>query len=161
MAPELKGVGRQVVIEPDGKVTITDRDGSKKTVTEDAAPRKRRPESISGFIFPKGTIESMKPLLKDVYQVSGIERDEAYWLQIDEEAIYSVKYAWRKIREANKGMGGVTFETVARATLETDPQLFSSRAWKDISPEGVSVLMSLLAARILKASSRKVNPSVR
>lgn len=155
------GWGKRLVLEGKGKVTAKKDSVVVSTYQEEAYPRTKGTEKASGFVFPPGTIASMKPLLKDVYQVSGIERDEAYWLQIDEEAIYSVKYAWRKIREANKGMGGVTFETVAKVTLETDPQLFSSRTWKDISNEGVSGLVSLLAARILKASSRKVNPSVR
>lgn len=132
-----------------GKLEVT-MGGKVITIDEKAAPRKK-PEVQTKFFFPQGTIESLKPLLKDVFNVNGIERDETYWLDIDDAAQMEPKEAFAKIKKANKKFGGITAETVAHVVLATDARLGEAKAFGDISAEQVKGLESLLASKIAKS----------
>lgn len=148
-------------IEPDGDGRIRIKSGSiVVTVEETAAPRIRKEgqEKHAKFFFPQGTIESLKPLLKDVFQVNGIERDEGFWLEIDDAAQMTPAEAYKKIVKANKKFGGITAETMAEVVLGTDKLLHQAKAFGNISDQQIKGLESLLAGRITqeyKKSLRK------
>ena len=139
------------VIEQDGDRRIRIISGfTTVTVEETAAPRIRRErtEKHTKFFFPQGTIESLKPLLKEVFHVNGIERDESYWLEIDDEASMTPAKAYKKIVKVNKRFGGITTETIAEVVLATDKSIHEAKAFENISGDQIKGLESLLAGKI-------------
>ncbi|MCX6705117.1 MAG: hypothetical protein NT162_02155 [Candidatus Woesebacteria bacterium] len=148
---ERPSFGKRIGQGGDGRIRIVS-GSTVVTVEETAAPRIRKEgqEKHAKFFFPQGTIESLKPLLKDVFQVNGIERDEGFWLEIDDVAQMTPSEAYKKIVKVNKKFGGITAETMAEVVLGTDKLLHEAKAFGNISGQQIKGLESILAGKIME-----------
>jgi hypothetical protein len=110
-----------------GRVEITT-GGRKIVIEETAAPRRiedrGKPEVKRKSEFPEGTLESLRPLLRELHGIDISEDADSYWLGIDKASGMSPKKAANILKRHGKGR-----VEVARALIITDESLGRNKPW--------------------------------
>ena len=136
-----------------GTLKITAK-GVDKIIIEQAAPRKivdnGNPEKITHFGPPKGTIESLYPLLREITGADNSENADGYWMGVDKKATMLPQNAVNKLKRAGYGH----LET-ANLLIKSDPLISMGMALNNFSQEEVDVKVSEVATLLLPLFQNK------
>lgn len=137
-----------------GKLKIIAR-GTETTLTEQAAPRKvvdhGNPEKIKKTNFPKGAIESLRPLLRDISGTDISEDADGYWMNVDKMATMTPQTAVNRLKRA--GLGHVE---AALLLVKSDPQINIGMALNNFTEEVVDAKISEVANLLLPYFQTKI-----
>jgi len=114
--------GKKIELSAKGKINIIS-DGVVVTIEVSAAPRKTA-DTAKKLEFPEGTLESLRPLLRQVLGTDISEESDSYWLDIDSKATMSTESAANKLKRAGKSRN-----EVARALVVSDKALIEKMPW--------------------------------
>lgn len=131
------GWGKRIEIQGKGRLKV-----GEDIITESAVPRKN-------FVYPEGSIASLRPLLRGLYHELGIERDDYFWSEVDNGAKKHPNTALKDIlfHESNKE---IPYEIIARTILLTDGELKANKESGKLPPQDFDKMQNLLAARLLR-----------
>jgi len=114
------------------KVTVH---GTTVTIKENISPIKTvdkgNPEK-NKVVYPEGTIESLRPLLRDVIGADWSENADSYWMQIDSMANMAPKDAANKLKRA-----GIGRKQTAEMLIMSDPLISSGLRHNNFTQEQV------------------------
>lgn len=136
-----------------GKLKITI-NGEVRTFSEQAAPRKivdnGNPDKKKEVRFPKGTIESLRPLMREVSGADISENADGYWLGVDKMVSMTQQTAVNKLKRA-----GIGHLETARMLIQSDPLINLGLAHNNFSQEEVDVKVSEVATLLLPLFQNK------
>jgi hypothetical protein len=147
------GIERVVINFGNGTVEIT---GSSQAgvLTSEARPLQRSPfptidssrrkVGIKETGIPAGTIDSLRPLMQEVFSDHGLEQDFAYWAKLTEDAPYDPFEACTLLDEANTGP-----LAAAKAVWDSEPLTKKETEYGKISKDFKGHSIAKLARSIL------------
>jgi hypothetical protein len=150
---ERQTFGKRIEITGKGKLRIISGD-TEIIIEETADPKGERGKGKKEveLEFPKGTISSLRPVLRSVFGV--LSEEEGYWDQIDAMATMSPDEAVEKLKEAGIGCG-----EISKMLVITDPILYQNIKFGELKQEQVNDLISKVSSALepLFGSSRPKN----
>lgn len=140
--PERSTFGKKIELVGKGKISIIS-GGTVITIEEEAAPGKAvdvGKEKKKNPDFPEGSLESLRPMLRGVFNIDISENADSYWLEIDSKATMAPEKAANKLKRAGKG-----HVEVARALVLSDRAIRENLQWGRLDKEQLSAQIAEVA----------------
>ena len=134
--------GKKIELAGKGKINIISRE-TMVTIEEISAPRKTTEaasEKAKKLDFPEGTLESLRPILRNVFNTDISENADSYWAEIDSRVTMTPKEAANKLKRAGKG-----HVEVARALVLSDRAVSENFQWGRIDKEQLNAQVAEVA----------------
>lgn len=140
--PERPIFGKKIELVDKGKINIIS-GGTVITIEGEAAPKKTvdaGKEKKKNPDFPEGSLESLRPMLRGVFNIDISENADSYWLEIDSRATMPPEKAANKLKRAGKG-----YVEVARALVLSDRAIRENLQWGRLDKEQLSAQIAEVA----------------
>lgn len=136
---------KELVLDDSRRVVVKGTGMTEDVFEETAAPRRGMDNGkvVKGETnktdFPEGTLDSLRPLLRQVFD-NGFD-EEAYWAKVQDSATMDPQDAVNKLRAAGQGIS-----KVARELVVSDKLGFENRRFKRLNEDQIKDKISQVAS---------------